>query len=380
MNFRLLCRLCWLICVALLCASPVSARERWTVQQAQTWGEKTHWLGGANFTPASAINQLEMWQADSFDPQRIDLELSWAKSLGFNSMRVFLHHLLWEQDSQGLLKRMEQFLDIAEKHDIGVMFVLFDSVWDPHPKLGPQRAPAQGVHNSGWVQSPGAEDLRNPARHKLLEEYVVGVIGHFRDDPRVQVWDIWNEPDNTNDNSYGRNKLKQEPEDKQALVLPLLKASFQWARSVDPVAPVTSGLWLGGHKADPARLIPMEKVQLEESDIITFHTYGKLPDVETWVANLEQYQRPLVCTEYMARPLGNTFDPMLGYFKAHKIGAYNWGFVAGKSNTIFAWRTWQEPEPKAEPKVWFHDIFRADGTPFDAMEVEYIRKQTGAKP
>lgn len=366
--------------VLALCVSDVSARERWTVEKAQAWAKGIPWLVGANYSPASAINQLEMWQADTFNPTQIDKELGWAESLGFNSVRVFLHHLLWEQDREGFLKRMDQFLGIAAKHKIGVMFVLFDSVWDPEPKLGKQREPAKGVHNSGWVQSPGAADLKNPERHNLLEAYVKGVIGHFKDDKRVQVWDIWNEPDNTNDNSYGKNNLKKEPADKQALTLPLLVKSFEWARAAEPSQPVTSGLWLGGHKANPEKLIPMENVQLEQSDVISFHTYGKLPDAKVWVANLRKHNRGLLCTEYMARPHGSRFDPHLAYFKDEKIAAYNWGFVAGKTNTIFAWGTWQKPEPAAEPKVWFHDIFRTDGTPFDPAEVDYIRKVTGAKP
>lgn len=365
------------LCGLATLGSMASARDRWPVERAQAWGKDTPWLVGANFTPATAINQLEMWQADSFDPAQIDKELAWAESLGFNSMRVFLHHLLWEQDPQGLLKRMDQFLGIAERHKVGVMFVLFDSVWDPNPKLGEQRPPQKGVHNSGWVQSPGAADLRDPARHALLEAYVKGVVGRFKDDKRVQAWDIWNEPDNTNDNSYGENHLKQEPADKHALVLPLLNKSFEWARAADPSQPLTSGLWLGGHKADPARLIPIERVQIEQSDVISFHTYGKLPDVKAWVENLRKHDRLLLCTEYMARPEGSTFDPILAYFKEQKIAAYNWGFVAGKSNTIFAWNTWQKTEPAPEPKVWFHDIFRADGTPFDPKEVEYIRRVTG---
>src|SRR5687768_9270218 len=303
-----------------------SVREKWTEQQASAWYAKTPWLVGANFAPAYAINQLEMWQAETWDPKAIDRELKWAQDLGFNSMRVFLHHLLWEQDSKGLLKRMEEFLKIADKRGIGVMFVLFDSVWDPNPQLGKQRPPQQGLHNSGWVQSPGARDLADTSRHALLEAYVKGVIGHFRTDKRVQVWDIWNEPDNMNDNSYGKNKLKQEPANKQAMVLALLGKSFVWARSAEPAQPLTSGLWLGGHKADPSRLIPIERVQLEESDVISFHTYGKLPDVKAWVQNLRQHKRPLLCTEYMARPQGSTFDPVLGYFQEQKIGAHNWGF------------------------------------------------------
>lgn len=359
-------------------AAGASGRDRWSADTARAWRQETPWLVGANYTPASAINQLEMWQEETFDPEQIDKELGWAESLGFNSVRVFLHHLLWEQDSEGLVQRMDRFLEIAERHKIGVMFVLFDSVWDPNPELGKQRDPQPGVHNSGWVQSPGAADLKDRTRHALLEAYVKGVVGRFKDDRRVQVWDIWNEPDNMNDNSYGKNKLKQEPAGKQALVLHLLPQTFEWARSAAPSQPLTSGLWLGGHKAEATKLIPIERVQLEQSDVISFHTYGQLPEVKTWVENLQRHDRPLLCTEYMARPRGSTFDPVLGFFKEQKIAAYNWGFVAGKSNTIFAWDTWQRPNPAAEPAVWFHDIFRGDGTPFDPQEVEYIQRVTGA--
>ncbi len=367
------------VCVLLLfaLASPSSARERWTAEKAAAWGKATPWLVGANYTPASAINQLEMWQKDTFDPEQIDKELRWAAGLGFSSVRVFLHHLLWEDDSKGLLERMERFLAIADRHKIGVMFVLFDSCWDPDPKLGKQRAPQKGVHNSGWVQSPGSADLKDAKRHRLLEGYVKGVIGKFKDDKRVQVWDVWNEPDNTNDNSYGRNHLKRELADKHDLTLPLLKKSFAWARDAGPSQPITSGVWLSGHKADPKRLNPFEKVQLSESDVISFHAYDRPAGVKEWIATLKKLGRPILCTEFMARPNGSTFDPVLGILKDEKIGAYCWGFVAGKTNTIFAWDTWQKPEKTDEPKVWFHDIFRTDGSPFDKREVEYIRRVTG---
>ncbi|MFM7815605.1 MAG: 1,4-beta-xylanase, partial [Verrucomicrobiota bacterium] len=241
------------------------------------------------------------------------------------------------------------------------------------------REPAKGVHNSGWVQSPGSADLKDESRHKLLRDYVEGVIGRFKDDRRVQVWDLWNEPDNTNDKSYGRDNLKQELPNKHELTLKLLVQSFAWARSAKPSQPVTSGVWLSGHKVDPKRLNPFEKIQLEESDIITFHAYDPLPGVKDWIANLRKLDRPILCTEYMARPNGSQFDPILGYMKEEKVGAYCWGFVAGKTNTTFAWDTWQRPEKNPEPKVWFHDIFRTDGTAFSAAEVAYIRKITGVK-
>ncbi|MBY0232420.1 MAG: hypothetical protein K2W96_24340, partial [Gemmataceae bacterium] len=197
-------------------------RERWTPEKAANWAKATPWLAGGNYLPASAINQLEMWQKDTFDPDRIDKELGWAEDLGFNSMRVFLHHLLWEDDKEGFLERLDKFLAVCEKRKIRPMLVLFDSCWDPDPKLGKQREPQKGVHNSGWVQSPGSADLKDKKRHKLLEDYVKGVVGRFKDDKRVICWDVWNEPDNTNANSYGDKHLKRELKDKLDLTLPLL--------------------------------------------------------------------------------------------------------------------------------------------------------------
>lgn len=371
---RAVCCLTFLFLFA--AAGPASARERWTTDQAADWHQKTGWLVGANYGPAYAINQLEMWQADTFDLEAIDRELALAESLGFNSMRVFLHHLLWQQDPEGFLNRLDQYLAVADKHQIGTMFVLFDSVWDPNPVLGKQRAPQQGLHNSGWVQSPGTKDLMNRDRHAVLEQYVRAVVTRFKDDPRVQVWDLWNEPDNLNGNSYGEGNLKQEPAGKQEMVAGLLPQVFAWARECDPSQPLTSGLWVHNRIGDPAKLIPIERTQLEQSDVVSFHSYGKPDELSDWVQKLRRSKRPLLCTEYMARPAGSTFDPALGYLQDQGIGAYNWGFVAGKTNTIYPWDSWQKPYA-SEPDVWFHDIFRADGTPYREAEVEYIRSLTG---
>jgi hypothetical protein len=292
-------------------------------------------------------------------------------------MRVFLHHLLWEQDKEGLLGRMDEFLSIADRHKVGVVFVLFDSVWDPHPKLGRQRDPQPGLHNSGWVQSPGIKDLQDKARWGIMEAYVKGVVGRFHKDARVQAWDLWNEPDNTNDSSYGVNKLKTEldKQKKHALTLELLTKVFAWAREADPSQPLTSGVWRGDWSADD-KLTPIEKLQLDNSDVVTFHSYDPLDELKKRVESQRRLGRPLWCTEYMARPRGSTFDPMLAYFKQEKIGAHCWGFVAGKTNTIYPWDSWQR-QYTAEPPMWFHDIFRPDGKPYKAEEVEYIKKVTG---
>ena len=344
-------------------------RGQWTSEQANNWQAKQRWLVGCNFTPSSAINQLEMWQADTWDPATIDRELGWAQDLGFTSVRVFLHNLLWDQDRDGFLKRLDQFLAIADKHRIGVMFVIFDGVWDPFPRTGKQREPVPHRHNSGWVQSPGANILKDPLKQDSLKDYVQGVIGRFRNDRRVVVWDIFNEPDNP----VPQYRTVELP-NKADMALLLLKKAFAWAREVNPSQPITSGVWRGVW-SDPSKLGAMERCQLEESDVISFHSYGKLDEVKGCVASLRRYGRPILCTEYMARPQGSRFDPMLGYFKQEGVGAYNWGFVDGKSQTIYPWDSWENAYT-SEPSPWFHDVMRRDGTPYDPKEVEYIKSIT----
>jgi hypothetical protein len=364
------------VALTLLLCPAVSARERWTPEQANAWWAKQPWLVGCNFIPSTAINQLEMWQADTFDPETIDRELGWAEGLGFNSIRVFLHNLLWQQDREGFLARIERFLAVADKHHIGVVLVPLDGVWDPEPKLGKQHEPRPHVHNSGWVQAPGAAILGDPARHDELQPYVHGLIRHFRDDRRVQAWDLFNEPDNSNANSYGADGSRTELPNKAEMATALLKKVFVWARAADPSQPLTAGVWILRRPGE--NVPPIERVILDESDVLSFHSYGELKQVQAFVERLRPLDRPILCTEYMSRPVGSRFDPLLSYFKQQKIGAYNWGLVDGKSQTIYPWDSWQKPYT-AEPKVWFHDVFRKDGTPYAAAEVNYIRSVTGAK-
>ncbi|MGZ4972439.1 MAG: endo-1,4-beta-xylanase [Limisphaerales bacterium] len=348
---------------------PIQARAKWTETKANSWYAKQPWHVGCNFAPSTAINQLEMWQAETWDPKTIDRELGFARSLGFTSVRVFLHDLAWKQDPKGFINRMDQFLGMADKHHIGVMYVIFDSVWDPFPQAGKQRDPRPHTHNSGWVQSPGAKILASEQLQDELKAYVQDVVGHFRNDRRVQVWDIFNEPDNPVPQYH-----KVELPNKKEAALQLLKKTFTWAREMNPSQPLTSGVWIGNW-GNPDKLTPMEHEQLEESDIITFHNYSKLPEIKKCIDHLRRYNRPIVCSEYMARPMGSTFNPVLGYLKEQHVGAYNWGFVSGKTQTIFPWDSW-EKQYGDEPPTWFHDIFRADGTPYNQEEVRYIREVT----
>jgi len=326
-------------------------KNQWTPSQAWDWYNRQPWLVGCNFIPSNAINQLEMWQIETFDPDTIDYELSWAASLGFNTVRVYLHDLLWDNSPDGFRVRIDQFLKIGAAHHIRPIIVIFDDCWNSDFALGKQPAPRPGVHNSGWAQSPGVNIVNSPLEWNRLERYVKGLLTAFRDDERILMWDLYNEPGN---NQQGEKSL------------PLLQTAFEWARSVRPSQPLSAGLWVDNQS--------LNEFQVSASDVITFHNYSTTNSLEAQITQLIAYGRPLICTEYMARPVGSRFETHMPIFKRERVGCMNWGLVAGKTNTIFAWNT---PLDVPEPPLWFHDIFRKDGTPHRQEEVDFIRQITG---
>ncbi len=356
------------LAAALTLAAPADARPQWSQAEAQRWYGTQPWSVGSNYTPATAINELEMWQAATWDPATIDKELGYAQGIGMNTMRVFLHNLAWENDRAGLKRRMDQFLTIAARHGIRPVFVLFDSCWDPNPKAGPQHPPIPGVHNSGWVQAPGAARLADRAQYPKLEAYVKDVVGTFRNDRRILAWDVWNEPNNEGGGNYAPTP------DKKALVAGLLGQVFGWARSADPVQPLTSGVWIGETWDRPETLDAVERIQVTQSDIESFHDYNWPEHFERRARQMLSYGRPVICTEYMARGNGSTFDGSLPIGKRLNIAMINWGFVDGKTQTRLPWDSWKKPYTSDEPPIWFHEVFRADGTPYRQAEVDLIRR------
>jgi len=332
-----------------------SVSKKWTKEQAKSWQEDQGWLRGCNFNPSTAINQLETWQAESFDPETIDRELGWAEKIGMNCMRVYLHHLAWEVDKEGFKNRMKAYLKIADNHGIKTIFVFFDDCWNATYQAGKQPAPKPGVHNSGWVRDPGDLIYQDPTLIKELEAYVKDILTTFKDDKRIAIWDLYNEPGNSH---YGNKSL------------PLLKKVFEWGWEIRPSQPLSSGVWKRSFS-------DLNKFQLENSDIITYHNYEEPAKHQAAIDTLKRYDRPLVCTEYMARRNNSLFQNIMPILKKENIGAINWGLVAGKSNTKYAW---DEPIPGgSEPELWFHEIFRPDGTPYKQEEIETIMNLTGVK-
>lgn len=331
-------------------------REIWSVEKAVQWYKKWGWLRGSDFIPSTAINQLEMWQRETFDPATIDKELGWAENIGMNSMRVYLHHEAWQQDPDGFKQRVREYLSIADKHKISTLFVLFDDCWNPTYKAGKQPEPKTGVHNSGWVRDPGDLYHQDPKLADTLEIYVKDILTTFKDDKRIVLWDLYNEPGNS---GYGNKSMD------------LLKKVFAWGREANPSQPLSAGVW-------NEELVELNKFQIANSDVTTYHNYGTPENHKAWISRLRaQSKRPLICTEYMARTRGSLFSNIMPILKKENIGAYNWGLVDGKTNTKYAWDT---PMPDGgEPKVWFHEIFRKDGSPYKKAEVDSIKMLTGIK-
>jgi hypothetical protein len=343
-----------------------STGKRWSLEKINQWASKQPWIIGANFLPSDATNQLEMWQKETWNPKLIDKELGWAEKIGMNTVRVYLHYFPYRDDKEGFYQRIDEYLSIANKHHIKTIFVFFDDCWYPEPKPGKQPEPKPHVHNAGWVQNPGKEILWDPSKHGQLKPFVQDILKRYSEDDRILFWDLYNEPQNTNLLSY-------HDTGKEKYSLMLLKEVFEWGREINPSQPLTSGLWTGDWWTNPDSLSAFNRFMIDHSDVLTFHNYETLDGFKNMAEPLLRLNRPVVCTEYMSRGSGSTFEAILPYAAEHNIGMINWGLVAGRSQTIYPWDSW-EKEYTSEPVPWFHDIFYPDGKPYNKEEIKLIKK------
>jgi len=354
-----------LAAVAVLALEAIAAPEppsvpsqRWTIEQAWAWYRKHPWIVGFNYVPSTAANTTEFWSAETFDPETIDRELGWGAGLGFNSCRVFVQYLVWNHDPAGLKQRLERFLALADRHGLTTTLVLFDdcAFGDPpqtEPYLGKQRDPIPGMILPSWTPSPGLAAVTNQTVWPQLAKYIQDVVGAFGRDRRVLLWDLYNEPGNS---GLGNRSL------------PLVEATFAWARTAAPSQPLTIGVWGAPEE--------ISRRQIELADVTSFHFYGDRAGLWQQIARFKRHGRPVINTEWMARLQGSRWETDLPLFKREAVGCYNWGLVNGRTQCQFAWF---HPRGTPEPKIWFHDLFHRDGRPYDPAEHDVIRRTTASK-
>ncbi len=355
-----------LIPAVLICAcqknSCTAAYGKWTEDAAREWYSDMDWPVGCDYVPAYAGNQLQMWDSATWDAEAIDYELGLAEDLGFNTVRVFLHHKLWEADKDAFFGHVDEFLGIADKHGISVLVTLFTNGGSEERFIGEEITPVKGIHNSIWAQTPGRTIVNDPSSWGLVEAYEKDVLQRFKDDGRIIAWCLYNEPENV----------------PSVHTLPLLKKVFEWAWEVRPSQPMTATVITNPftRKVKYYERFPIITYVCENSDVISFHCYDGTEEMEAFLKMLEPFGRPLFCTEYMARTRGCTFGSSLPLLKEHKVAAYSFGLVNGATQCHYEWNTTVDGEKvtfENEPGLWFHDIFKKDGTPFDPEETAWLK-------
>lgn len=354
--------------------------KRWSEAKANAWWAAQPWICGFNFLPSTAVNFLEMWHPDTFDRDTIERELGWAADIGFNAFRINLHYLVWKHDRDGLLDRLDWIMGVADGLGIATVPCFFDDCGFGgfEPEFGPQPAPIEGVHNSRAVASPGRARLLDPAEWSGFEGYVRDIVSAYRADARILFWDLYNEPGNRM--IFGPDGSRQHEPDFTAASLKLMRASFEWCREESPTQPRTVAAWvtpLPGVAGDPYQT-EIDQAALALSDIVTFHAYWETDHVEGFIAHLQAHNRPMLCTEWMARPIGSRICNQLELFKTSGVGCFQWGLVQGRTQTHLPWPAdlVKAHGGEADRSVWFHDLLDRTGQAYDPVETAELQRLT----
>jgi hypothetical protein len=314
------------------------------------WYDQVGVIKGVNYVPANAVNSTDMWLEETFDAERIDKELDWARSAGYTALRVQLQYIVWRNDAKGFIDRLDQLLGIARRNNLRVVPVLFDdmNLAGSEPSFGPQPEPVDGKHNARWTPGPGAAAVSDRAAWPDLEKYVREVLGEFKRDDRIVFWDLYNR---VGDASLGEASL------------PLAEQVFNWARDVNPAQPLAVAAWDRFGSAMSARM-------LERSDLITFQSFESPEQVESLLLLLRRYQRPMICSDWLMRQQGNNFETILPLFSLNRVGWFNRGLVHGKTQQ---WIQRDDRRSKTDDQVWQHDVLRANGDAYDPKEINLIQ-------
>ena len=350
--------------------------KKWSKERAWEWYNSRPWIRGCNYMSADCVNRVDMWQALHFDKiyAQTEEELKIMQELGFNSVRLILEYVVWKEEHDSFLERFEKYLALYHKYGISCMIVLANDCMPPKtelwkmPYVGEQTYDI-GYHGGRKHSQHGRHE--GPAPHyyfddpELCEDYfrmVTEIVTKYKDDPRILMWDLFNEPGNSR---------------REAITMPYLVRMFETVRAIDPIQPLSVAAWW--FDPDDFHTSEVNQYALDNSDIITYHNYGSYEEHIKVIKYLKSYGRPIINTEWLARITGNTVFDNFPLFYLENIGCYNWGFVAGKYQTYepyeFHWQ-WYADDPKApiDFTKWFHDLIRPSGRPYDPRETELIKR------
>lgn len=347
--------------------------ERWTAEKANNWAKNRRWTVGFNYVASNCVNRMEQWQAYEHE-QKIPVferEFALAEEVGFNAIRSVLPLEPWLYEHDGFMRRLDNFLTLANRHGLGVMIVFGNdccvpkSQWQP-AKFGPQ--PVDWGYHGGVIRSPHAGNpemgyslLDDPELRQAWTKMVDEIVGEYAHDERVDIWDIFNEPGNSRRGMTSAGAMAD---------------FFDAARKHDPVQPLTAGVWT----VNRTNTLPeIEQLAMELSDVISYHDYGSFDHSVGVIERLRKLGRPLFNTEWLNRTLHNNVATHLPLYYLENVGVYNWGFVAGKSQTYEPWDSlWnnyaKNPAADYDFTVWQHDLFRPSLRPYDPHEIETFRK------
>ncbi|MBO5312367.1 MAG: cellulase family glycosylhydrolase [Clostridia bacterium] len=350
--------------------------EKWSNERAWEWYNSRPWIRGCNYMCADCVNRVDQWQALHFDEylKTTENELKLMKELGFNSVRLILEYVVWKEEHEGFLERFERYISLCDSYGISCMIVLANDCMPPKTELW--KMPYIGEQKYDWGYHGGRKHSQHgghscPAPHyyfdnpESTEDYykmVREIVSLYKDDSRILMWDLFNEPGNSN---------------RRDITLPFVKRMVSEVRAINPSQPLTIGAWWCGGNCDFDNEV--DRYALECSDIITYHNYGTYEEHIRVIKYLKTLNRPIINTEWLARCTGNTVFDNFPLFYLENIGCYNWGFVAGKYQTYEPYEahwSWYNDDKRApiDFTKWFHDLYRPSLRPYDPREEELIKK------
>ena len=355
----------------------------WSIEKIWEWYNKRPWIRGCNFMSSDCANRIDQWQEYGFEErfENAVRELALAAETGFNSIRIIPEFFVWEKEHNGFMERLERYIAAAWANGISCMIVLGNDCVPPKSealqrlKLGEQEFDfgyhgGRKISQHGSFSGAGYSILDDPETAESFYKYVHEIVTKYKDDERIIIWDVFNEPGNSN---------------RKSISLPHLKKLFEIIRAINPIQPLTVGVWnYGGDGKFPECLSEIERFGLENSDIISYHNYGTYLTNIKIIKNLKNENRPIINTEWLSRGSKNTVEEMFPLFYLEKIGCYNWGLVAGKYQTYEPWNAiWDNYEKDPDScdwdfTKWCHDLYRPSLRPYNPKEIELIKELSAA--